>query len=412
MRTTITGTPRNAPYRYVMAVLILLCPFCTMIPYVAPAVFMTDIMASFSVDMSLAGLGMTIMLGASGVCMFIGTFIQDRLGIRRSIIVALAAMVLGNLAAFASPNIVVFLLARLVGGFGQGVYMVCSTPCISSWFAGKQRTYMITFNSVVNAIALATSYAINRPLAELLGGWQNTMALYAGVVAVVAVLWIFLSKDAVDTAAIRKNADAAAPKKKGSLLRACKEIQYWKIMLYAGLFYMANSSITTFLPTYLQTERGVSANVATTITSLNSLAGMAGSLLGGVLVAQLPKRKPIMLIATIAYMVVGFGLTIFTSNGLVLVLALIVGALFNAPTTAQSTLMIETKQPMDPTILGGAVSITTGISQLLCVFVSFIFNAVVKVTSMTVAYRVFFGLMIIAAAMVLWMRETGTSKKK
>lgn len=45
-----------------MAVIILIVPFCTMVPYVAPAVFMADIMQSFGVDMSLAGLSMTILL--------------------------------------------------------------------------------------------------------------------------------------------------------------------------------------------------------------------------------------------------------------------------------------------------------------------------------------------------------------
>ena len=135
------GAPFRRPYRFFMAFLILIVPFCTMVPYVAPAVFMGDIMAQFGVDMSLAGLSMTIQLGATGICMFIGSVIQDKLGIRKSVILSIWSMVLGNLVAALAPNIGLFLFARFISGFGQGLYTVSMTPCISTWFANKERTY-------------------------------------------------------------------------------------------------------------------------------------------------------------------------------------------------------------------------------------------------------------------------------
>ena len=156
------GAPFRRPYRFFMAFLILIVPFCTMVPYVAPAVFMGDIMAQFGVDMSLAGLSMTIQLGATGICMFIGSVIQDKLGIRKSVILSIWSMVLGNLVAALAPNIGLFLFARFISGFGQGLYTVSMTPCISTWFANKERTYMITFNTAANSVFLAISYSIGR----------------------------------------------------------------------------------------------------------------------------------------------------------------------------------------------------------------------------------------------------------
>lgn len=131
------GAPFRRPYRFFMAFLILIVPFCTMVPYVAPAVFMGDIMAQFGVDMSLAGLSMTIQLGATGICMFIGSVIQDKLGIRKSVILSIWSMVLGNLVAALAPNIGLFLFARFISGFGQGLYTVSMTPCISTWLRIK-----------------------------------------------------------------------------------------------------------------------------------------------------------------------------------------------------------------------------------------------------------------------------------
>lgn len=406
--------PFRRPYRKIMALLILVVPFCTMIPYVAPAVFMLDIMQSFDIGLSLAGLSMTIQLGATGICMFIGSFIQDKLGIRRSIILSLWAMVAGNLLAFVAPSIFVFLLARFISGFGQGLYTVSMTPCISTWYADKERTYVITFNTAVNSIALAISYSIARPLANLVGGWQKVFILYAMVAIFVALIWTLFAKDSPEARPISKLSPSESQvkvKAQSSLIRAAKEIQYWKIMLFAATFAVANTAIASFLPTYLATERSMAPEVATTISSLNSLFGIAGSLLGGFLCAQTGRRKPIMIASLILYILVGFGLTLVHSSLLIIVLALASGTLYFVPITSQSTLMIETKEPFDPTILGGAVSISSGISMLMCVGVSFLFSAVAAVASMTVAYRVFFGLCIIGLIAILFARETGPKAK-
>ena len=182
--------------------------------------------------------------------------------------------------------------------------------------------------------------------------------------------------------------------------------------MFAGTFAIANTAIASFLPTYLTIERGMDATVATTISSLNSLFGIAGSLLGGVLCAQMWRRKPILIGAIVLYILAGFGIPFVSSSGLIVVLALAAGALYFIPIAAQSTIMIETKQPFDPTVLGGAASISSGIGQLLCVIVSFLFQGVAAASSMTVAYRVFFALCLIGLLGAILLRETGKKPEK
>ncbi len=201
-------------------------------------------------------------------------------------------------------------------------------------------------------------------------------------------------------------------KQQSSLRRAAKEIQFWKLLLFAGTFAIANTSIASFLPTYLTLERGMDATVATSISSLNSLFGIAGSLLGGVLCAQMWCRKPILIGAIALYILVGFGITMTSSGTLIIVLALAAGTLYFIPIAAQSTITIETKQPFDPSILGGAASISSGIGQLLCVIVSFLFQGVAVASSMTVAYRVFFSLCLIGLLGALLLHETGIEPEK
>ena len=134
---------------------------------------------------------------------------------------------------------------------------------------------MITFNTAANSVFLAISYSIGRPLCNALGTWQAVLGLYAGIIAVVALLWTFFARDSAEAlAAAQQRAQmAGSGKKESSLLRAAKEIQYWKLLMFAGTFAIANTAIASFLPTYLTIERGMDATVATTISSLNSLFG-------------------------------------------------------------------------------------------------------------------------------------------
>ena len=407
------GEPYHRPYRIVMAVLILIVNFCTMVPYVAPAVFMGQIMESFQVDLSLASLSMTIQLGATGICMFIGSFILDKLGLQKSLILSVWSMALGNVLACIAPNITVFLVARFIAGFGQGLYTVSMNPILTTWFEGKELTFMLTGGGIFSSIALAISYSINLPLCNMLGNWQAVFGVYAGFITVIAILWTLFGKSSPEGIAAEKATKQIerGEKQQSSLLRAAKEVEYWKLMVYASIMMVANTAIATFLPTYLTTERGMDMSIATTISSLNSLFGIAGSLLGGILCAQLWRRKPTLVVAIAIYIAVGFGITVFESSAIIIVLALASGALYFVPLTTQGTVLIEAKQPVDPTILGGASCIVSGIGQLLCVFVSFIFSAIATATSMTMAYRIFFAACLLGLIAAVLLKETGRKTK-
>ena len=60
---------------------------------------------------------------------------------------------------------------------------------------------MITFNTAANSVFLAISYSIGRPLCNALGTWQAVLGLYAGIIAVVALLWTFFARDSAEALA-------------------------------------------------------------------------------------------------------------------------------------------------------------------------------------------------------------------
>lgn len=416
--TMASGVPFKRPYRWIMAVLILTIPFATMVPYIAPSVFMADLMADFGVDYSLAGLSITIVLAATGVCMFIGSSIQEKIGMRPTFVLAVWMMAAGTVVSSFAPNIWVFIGARLIVGFGQGVYNACCTPLISTWFADKERNYMIALNNASSSVFLAMSFIITLPLIAVFGSWQGVMKFYSIIVVILAVLWTVFGKDSPEGIAAAEQMKAAmaaagkAEKGQSGLARAVRESTYWKVFIYSGTFMIGNTVITTYLPTYLTTVRGIDAGLATTITSLNPVFGIVGSLLGGVICAKLPRRKPIMLVVYAAYILCGFGITVFNSSVMQIIVCVATGMFFYLPLTAQTTLTIESKQPFDPTIIPGAIAITCGLGQVVNIFISPIFSAATAAFGMTNAMRVFFILCIVGWVAALTLRETGVKPEK
>jgi predicted MFS family arabinose efflux permease len=160
---------KSSSYRWVMAFLLLITTFCQMIPYMAPAVIMQEIMADLGVGYGLAGMTIMIMLVMSGICMFAGSAILDKLGTRNTFVLAVWLLCAGNALSFAAGNIGVLLTGRAIVGVGFGICSVCASPFLSTWFDGKKRTYMITANLIANSAAVSISFSLSRPLMVLAG---------------------------------------------------------------------------------------------------------------------------------------------------------------------------------------------------------------------------------------------------
>ena len=408
MKKELTGEPFKRPYRFVIAPLYLSITFCAMLPYISPSIFMGDIMQTFGCDLSLAGLSMTMQLVVSGICFFIGSIIMGTIGMLRTCKMSIWCLLAGCVLSAFAPNIYIFLLARVIAGFGQGL-SVGLTPFLTTWFKDKERSMMITFNGISSAVALALSVALCRPLANALGSWQNALLVYAAVNLIFALLWTFLgrmSPEGEAQEAAQKQQAAAAGKQQSGLSLALKQPQFWKIMVFAGLFIVVDTARATFLPTYMIQE-GVSETLTTTATSLLSIFGMIGSLLGGILVTKVWARKPLMYTAAAAYAIVGLLLTFIPVPIVRVVLCIALGFIYYIPITAQSTLIIEYSFGIDPRMISGGIAMASGVGMLLTLIVSPIFTAITTAAGMTTAFRIFFAVMVVGIIAIFTAKETG-----
>ncbi|SHI86729.1 Cyanate permease [Dethiosulfatibacter aminovorans DSM 17477] len=397
----------------VVAILMIFLQLCNMIAYLSPAILMGDIIESLNIDYTVAGFTITIVVAMCGVCMFIGSFVQDHIGTWNTIFISLILIAAGNLLTATSTTILVLMVGRAVLGIGYGFSQTSAIPNITYWFKGKAQTYMITINLIVTSIGLSLAYLLPGWIKTAFGSWESVYYVIAVFAAIVTVLW-FIAGKLLHAPGFpeRKMAEPGKQKAHGqsSLFKAIRVKQYWAITIICVFMMFINVVNGTYMPTILTIERGFLPEMAVTVTSIVCFVGMFGSMLGGFIATQTGRRKPIM-IASISIMWVSlFGMLIANNTVLLIVAASIFGMsamMFYPPLTS---MVIET-QP-DYSILGGAFALTNGVGMIISLFIPSIFTKLSVVTgSMTSAFKILSVILFIALSIAFALKETGQKVK-
>lgn len=404
-------------YRWLILVCLALYPFLALVPMMAPAAVLSDIMRDLDIGLSLSGLIMLIGTVMCGVCMFVGSWVENALGSRKALILGIWLLCAGNFVVFLAPSYAVLMVGRVLSGIGWGFCIACGNTLIYQWFEGKEQAYVITLINLVNPAAGALGYAIALPLSGALGGWKKMYLVFGIVAAAVAVFWtVFIKPRPEAVAALKAMREEAAQSGAGTrqpspLAQAVRVKQYWVFLVFGTLLTFSTGAINSFLPTYLTQEVGLSGELAALISSITQITGAVGTLLSGALVAQTGRRKPFIQIGSAVFFACFLALT-FTSGGVVIAaLAGMALAFYYCVPNAQSVMIMELAP--NTTIISGAFAMCYGAGQVFSVFNSALFEAVTRLTgSMGGALRIFACFALAAFLLATaFLRETGPHAK-
>ena len=348
-----------------------------MIPYMACAAVLTDVVADLAIPASMTAFVITTITIVSGVCMFVGSYLIDWLGYVKGFNVAVALEAAGTAISAAAPNFAVFLLGRVVFAVGFGLNASIGGALASMWFPGAQYTAYNTAYMILSCVGGAAAYIIIGPIIGLVGSWQSAYWVFAVMMAVYMVVCFAAIRYpagvkeglAQQKAAIKSG---AMPKPEFPLKRALKRRNFILLTVATVFVTVSNSLYQTYLPTALMQENGMSATAATSITGVGIFAGMLGALVAGVLVGKTGRRKIFNTIGTIIFVAAGV-LTVLSKDFSVVLLmyiALNVGYYLRMP--AMSQYYLEEVVPYDPAIIAPAVAMVNGIPMLLNLVSSFI----------------------------------------
>jgi YNFM family putative membrane transporter len=113
--------------------------FVTMVARLAPSPLVPDIIEAFGVTTGTVGVALSGMWAAYALFQFPGGVVTDRIGARRVILLAMAAIAVTSLGLASAPTFAVFALAAVSLGAAAGLYFTAGTSFLTARFENTGR---------------------------------------------------------------------------------------------------------------------------------------------------------------------------------------------------------------------------------------------------------------------------------
>jgi len=169
-----------------------------------------------------------------------------------------------------------FLVAALGVGLAGGSFAV-GIAYISKWYPSEKQGTALGIFGVGNFGAAATSFGA--PFLLVAFGWQQTAQIYSVVLAIVAVIFFFVTKEDPATLARRR----AGRKANSTLmeLEPLRNIQVWRFALYYFFVFGAFVALALWLPRYLIGVYGLDIRTAGILAAFYSVPASIFRAYGG-----------------------------------------------------------------------------------------------------------------------------------
>lgn len=293
----MAASEKTSSYRWIIEGLLVLALACQTLTWLAPAPILGPIIKDLHIDLSAAGLIISVIALCIAIFALAGAIVAQRIGALRSFIIGVWLLAIGGTLSAYAPGFAGLLGCRVIEGIGFGLMIAPPATLVMQWFDESQWAYMNMLNAVAPFVGLTMAFAVTGPVYAAVGSrWRTVLLAYGIVVAAVAVLWTLLGKDHPSHATTvgGHSSDAGAMRE----VLQMRDIRVISIALGAGMWVFQLYS--AFLPEFFQSVRGMSLEQAGSLTALIPFAGVfaaAGSgLMGGVIGLRRPFTYPMQML--------------------------------------------------------------------------------------------------------------------
>jgi MFS family permease len=227
---------------------------------VFPAV-LPHIRAEFGMDLPTAGLLLSALWVGYALMQFPGGLAADRFGERTALVVGLVVTTFGVVGVVAAPGVRSFFLGTVLVGLGVGLFGTTRITILSDVFPERSGT-AIGFNQAAGNVGTTVMPSVAGFLAVFVG-WRWGFGVALPFFAVVTVLLWTTLPGRTSTPAAFDGRDL------GASLRHLRRAVSHPSVVFATVTMMLASFIyqgfTGFYPTYLDTQKGLDAELAATL---------------------------------------------------------------------------------------------------------------------------------------------------
>lgn len=349
-----------------------------------------------------------------GIAVLFVPAIINRIGTRKTCLLSCVLLAIGGIMAFfCGENYSLHIVGRLIGGAGFALYFTMPGVIISQWFPANQQSMMQGVRASFDYIWGPVAFLITIPVANAVGSWQGTMGVFGllGLVVLV-IIFIFLADKKEDVSAQSEKTDDGVGTKNLGLLYVLKQKWAWAIAIgMVGECFMLNV-LSTYLPAFLELERGYTAEGAASLSSVLQFAAFPGSLVAGA-IASKSGREKINGIAGLLLNIIGCVMTATLTSPVAITIGIILFGFgvglymtfyFAAPTVIAGGNY--------PGIISGSVGLTISLSMIIPYFYPQIMEWMTNSgMTMSTAFLIFSIPCVFCILPVIFMREYGEKGK-
>ncbi len=194
---------------------------------------------------------------------------------------AISTFLLSHASSYGGMLVAALGLGLAGGGFAVGVAYV------SKWYPQQKQGTALGFFGMGNVGAAVTKFGA--PFVMVAFGWTAVAQIWAGALAIMAVIFFIFAKDDPDFAA--RKASGAAPRSLKDQLEPLRHQQVWRFSLYYFFVFGAFVALALWLPKYLIGVYGVDVEVAGILAATFSLSASLFRAYGGILSDRYGARK-------------------------------------------------------------------------------------------------------------------------
>lgn len=297
---------------------------------------MTVVKAAFNLSDTQSGDLMSIFSIMGFVLAVPAGFILKKFGIKLTGLVSVAAVTIGSAVGAMAETPRMLFAGRFIEGVGMGLIMVAAPLAISLWFPAEKRA--LPTGLWASSVGIGNiSTLLFAPSLAVAYGWQAVWWVGAGFSALAFIVFAILFR--LPKKEEMYEAPAPAPamgEKPPSLLKGMANRNFWMISIAFGCYNLVTMAMCTFLPEFLEKQRGYSLTFekglfmnASAVVALIMFASIFSGPGGGRISDRLGKRK---MMVVIPYIVMALTFLVpFTITGWMIPAYMLVFGIFGGP---------------------------------------------------------------------------------
>lgn len=254
------------------------------------SVFAPDLMQSFGLTTSQFSSLFTAPMIVAIFLSFAGGMISDKAGSKKVVSIAFVIAIVGMVGRIFVNSFTPFFLCMALTGFSNMFVNINASKIAGSWFEPEKIGLLMGVFALCGQLPGAFATATTAVLFDNRTSAFITSAAF-GIIAF--VLWLFFVKDKPDKemAGQRQIEQSEQPSMGEALKVVLSNKGVWLISICIMMVLGSTVTLSTFMPTALQTMHGIDLAVSGTIASMLTLGNCIGSILGPIVFAKIKSVK-------------------------------------------------------------------------------------------------------------------------